>query len=95
MKCLDCEKTFKAETSDEMLKIMHPHYMSDHKDITEKGTEEDKKEHEEKLRDFQTHCEAVTQNIDARIEQIHDFSKEKSYQEYVQMVKNVYVLLNS
>ena len=43
MKCLDCEKTFKAETSEEMMKTMMTHYMSDHKDIMEQGTEETKK----------------------------------------------------
>lgn len=44
MKCLDCEKTFKAETPDEMMKTMMPHYMEDHKEIMEKGTEESKAE---------------------------------------------------
>jgi len=42
MKCPDCEKTFEAETSDEMMKAMMPHYMSDHKEIMEAGTEESK-----------------------------------------------------
>ena len=44
MKCLDCEKTFRAENPDEMMKTMMPHYMSDHKDIMAKGTEETKGE---------------------------------------------------
>ena len=43
MKCLDCEKTFKANSSDEMMKGMMPHYMSDHKDLMAEGTEEKKK----------------------------------------------------
>jgi len=43
MKCLDCDKTFEAETPEEMMKTMMPHYMEDHKDIMEKGTEETKK----------------------------------------------------
>ena len=43
MKCLDCEKTFKANSSDEMMKVMMPHYMSDHKEIMAKGTKETKK----------------------------------------------------
>lgn len=44
MKCLDCEKTFKANSPEEMMKTMMPHYMSDHKDIMDKGTEETKGE---------------------------------------------------
>jgi len=43
MKCLDCEKTFKAESPEEMMKTMMPHYMSDHEDIMKAGTEETKK----------------------------------------------------
>jgi len=43
LKCLDCEKTFKTNSSEEMMKTMMPHYMSDHKDIMAKGTEESKK----------------------------------------------------
>jgi len=43
MKCLDCEKTFKAETSDEMLKILMPHYMSEHAEIMKGNTDESKK----------------------------------------------------
>jgi len=43
MKCLDCDETFKAESSEEMMKAMMPHYMSDHKELMAKGTEEDKK----------------------------------------------------
>ena len=43
MKCLDCDKTFKAENPDEMLSVLMPHYMSDHKDVMDAGTEESKK----------------------------------------------------
>ena len=43
MKCLDCDNTFKANSSDEMMKVMMPHYMSDHKDLMASGTEEKKK----------------------------------------------------
>jgi hypothetical protein len=43
MKCLDCDKEFEAETQEEMMQTMMPHYMSDHKDIMEKGTEEKRK----------------------------------------------------
>ena len=43
MKCLDCDKTFQAETSDEMLQTMMPHYMSDHKEMMEKGGSDEEK----------------------------------------------------
>ena len=43
LKCLDCEKTFKAETSNEMIQTMMPHYVSDHAEMMKSGTEEDKK----------------------------------------------------
>jgi len=43
MKCLDCEKTFKAQTSGEMMQTMMPHYMADHADLMKEGTEEKKK----------------------------------------------------
>ena len=43
MKCLDCEKTFKAETLEGMMQTMMPHYMSDHADLMKEGTEEKKK----------------------------------------------------
>tara|TARA_Y100000310_G_scaffold297004_1_gene329696 strand:+ start:970 stop:1143 length:174 start_codon:yes stop_codon:yes gene_type:complete len=49
MKCLDCEETFKAETPEEMMKAMMPHYMEKHKEIMEAGTEESKKEWMEKF----------------------------------------------
>ena len=31
--CYDCEKTFEAQTSKDMLNLLYPHYMSEHKDI--------------------------------------------------------------
>ena len=43
MKCLDCEKTFKANSSEEMMNEMMPHYMEDHAEMMKSGTEEDKK----------------------------------------------------
>jgi len=43
MKCLDCEKSFKAETSDEMMQTMMPHYKEDHAEMMEKGDEESRK----------------------------------------------------
>ena len=33
LKCLDCEEVFEAESSEEMLNKMQPHYMAEHKDI--------------------------------------------------------------
>ena len=42
-KCYDCEEVFEAETAEEMMKTMMPHYMEKHKEIMEKGTEESKK----------------------------------------------------
>lgn len=47
LKCLDCEKTFKAENPDGMMKAMMPHYMEDHKDIM-KGTGDEGKDAEAK-----------------------------------------------
>lgn len=43
MTCLDCDKEFVADTSENMMNTMHPHYMEDHKDMMEEGTEEKKK----------------------------------------------------
>jgi len=43
MKCLDCDKVFQAETPEEMLKTMHPHYMEEHQDIVKEGTKEKRK----------------------------------------------------
>lgn len=42
LKCLDCEKMFKAGNPKEMMKVMMPHYMSDHQDIMKNGNEESK-----------------------------------------------------
>jgi hypothetical protein len=44
MKCLDCDQTFKAETPDEMMKVMMPHYMSVHSEMMKGQNEETKKE---------------------------------------------------
>jgi len=37
LKCLDCAEVFEAESSEEMLNKMQPHYMSEHKDIMAAG----------------------------------------------------------
>lgn len=42
--CLDCDELFKAETSDEMLKTLLPHYMTVHKDIMSNLTDEIKED---------------------------------------------------
>lgn len=44
MKCLDCDETFKAETPEEMIQTMMPHYMSDHEDMMKRQNEETKEE---------------------------------------------------
>ena len=44
MKCLDCEKKFKAESSDGMMQAMMPHYKEDHAEMMASGTEESRKE---------------------------------------------------
>ena len=44
IKCLDCDKEFEGESKEEVLSKMHPHYMTDHKDVMEQGNEEKKKE---------------------------------------------------
>jgi len=43
LKCLDCDETFEAETPQEMMQTMMPHYMEKHADIMANGTEEIKK----------------------------------------------------
>jgi len=48
-KCPDCEKTFESETSKEALGVMHPHYMSEHKDIISNADESQKKAWMEKF----------------------------------------------
>ena len=42
LKCYDCDEMFEAETADDMLNKMHPHYMSDHQDVMKDGTDESK-----------------------------------------------------
>ena len=42
-KCPDCDEVFRSETSDEMMKILMPHYMEVHQEMMKNGTEEDKK----------------------------------------------------
>tara|TARA_B100000745_G_scaffold300509_1_gene254830 strand:+ start:4114 stop:4302 length:189 start_codon:yes stop_codon:yes gene_type:complete len=44
MTCPDCDKEFTADTPENMMDAMHPHYMSDHKEIIEGATPENKKE---------------------------------------------------
>lgn len=41
--CYDCDTAFEAETSQEVLEKMYPHYLAEHKDVMESGTEEKKK----------------------------------------------------
>jgi len=48
-KCPDCEEVFEAETSKAMLETMMPHYKEMHKEMMEKGTEEDHKAWMEKF----------------------------------------------
>ena len=43
MKCLDCDKEFRAETSEDALSYMHPHYMEAHKEVMAEATDEKKK----------------------------------------------------
>ena len=40
--CLDCEKQFAGETDEELLEHMMPHYMIEHIEVMEEGTEEQK-----------------------------------------------------
>ena len=44
MKCLDCEESFKADSPDEMMKAMMPHYMQAHKEMMEGQNSESKEE---------------------------------------------------
>jgi uncharacterized C2H2 Zn-finger protein len=54
MKCPDCDKIFKANSPDEMMKAMHPHYMEDHAEIVKNGDEEQRKAWMEKFnKDFE------------------------------------------
>ena len=43
LKCPDCDRVFESETPQEMLKILQPHYMSEHQDVMKNGTEEKQK----------------------------------------------------
>jgi len=44
MRCLDCKKTFKANSPEEMLLAMMPHYESDHAEMMKSGNERKRKE---------------------------------------------------
>jgi len=45
MKCIDCgEGSFKAETAEEMMKVMMPHYMEAHKEMMAGQNEETREE---------------------------------------------------
>ncbi|MAG91561.1 hypothetical protein CMO83_02695 [Candidatus Woesearchaeota archaeon] len=48
-KCPDCDEVFESETSEEMLNLLQPHYMSKHADIMKNGTEEKQKAWMEKF----------------------------------------------
>ena len=43
MSCYDCDQTFSANSADEMLKVMYPHYMAEHKEIISTVDEAQKK----------------------------------------------------
>ena len=62
MKCLDCEKTFKAETSDEMIKTMMPHYAEDHAEMIKEGTEEKRAIWMKKFQEEWEKAEEVAEN---------------------------------
>ncbi|HEY0964723.1 MAG TPA: hypothetical protein VGE31_02925 [Candidatus Paceibacterota bacterium] len=38
--CLNCAKQFPGETEDDVLEHMMPHYMEEHPEVMEEGTEE-------------------------------------------------------
>ncbi len=42
MKCLDCEESFEAETPDDMMKAMMPHYMGKHSEMMKGQNDESK-----------------------------------------------------
>ena len=42
IKCYDCEEIFEADTSEEVLEKMYPHYMQEHREIIEGASEEEK-----------------------------------------------------
>lgn len=41
--CYDCEQSFRAESRDEILVILHDHYMKDHNEVITGNSEEEKK----------------------------------------------------
>jgi len=41
--CYDCEENFEAETSEEMLNLLYPHYMEKHHEVITGNSEEEKK----------------------------------------------------
>jgi predicted small metal-binding protein len=43
MKCYDCDQTFSANSADEILKAMYPHYRAEHKEIISSVDEDAKK----------------------------------------------------
>jgi uncharacterized protein with PIN domain len=43
MSCYDCNQTFSANSADDMLKVMYPHYMAEHKEIISTVDEAQKK----------------------------------------------------
>lgn len=43
MKCYDCDQTFQADTSDEILQHMYKHYMADHHEVITGADESQKK----------------------------------------------------
>ena len=44
LQCLDCDEVFEANTKDEMLTTMLPHYIDKHHTIMDNLTEESKEE---------------------------------------------------
>lgn len=44
MKCLDCDERFKANSPEEMMKTMMPHYMKKHKEIMSGSAKESKED---------------------------------------------------
>lgn len=38
--CIDCDKQFEGETQKELMENMHPHYMTDHKDVMANANKE-------------------------------------------------------
>jgi len=59
IKCLDCDHQFEigADTQEEAMKEMMPHYMEVHKEMMENGTEESKKEWMTRFHEAWVHAE--------------------------------------